>query len=561
MRSPAAQRVAALAGTQGLGLFHYEWRHHLDLPEAWAPEHSPELAARPMWAGGVLGERKYQSFRHDQAIGGYHPGMRAKWATHELCHGLVGFAWHPGASPLFVATASRLAEMVPVVLWYFLDEAHLRRCPVHQNGGALYRRLCSECESAAGVAINPGDAETWLEKGRLFVEAELRAVARTVAEQRPVPHVYGSLNLCSDGVAYASAHGPRIRSAAFEAFVDGFAVPGGGYERTLEALQERATDVLRSIVSDHELKPLAPTPELGRHRWMLQDVGWRLLSLREDTDGEVYDALTAIVAPLAQACQRTATSDGAGEDPAGAVAAVQGAFTAFQALFEQVVLPEPSHLFALGYPVADGLPHRALDQVEDGVTQALPLTAGLLAQELRPLVERFAEADAPVRSPLGRRFAAFLTGGVAPELSALAHYEAALAHLEPADPDWVGLGAGPGPVRLCEGVVVLSVPVDVVELARNVDFGDVIWAEEQLQDVDGQPVPARPTWVVLVRDARGEPQILDLDGDSAAALLALGPGATLAVDPHVRAALEQHGVIKPTRWALDVGAAQGETTD
>ena len=125
-RSPAAMAVARLAARDGLFAFHFEHRHHLELPEEWSDDDPVE------WRGGTLPERKYQSFQHELAIASFHPSHRAKWGTHELCHGLVGFAWRPDATPLFHATAARLAELLPVALWYFFDEALLTRCPDHQ---------------------------------------------------------------------------------------------------------------------------------------------------------------------------------------------------------------------------------------------------------------------------------------------------------------------------------------------------------------------------------------------------------------------------------------------
>ncbi|MEZ4238397.1 MAG: hypothetical protein R3F59_20045 [Myxococcota bacterium] len=129
-RSPAAAAVGQLAAGAGILLFHHE--HRAPLP--------PIGEEPPVWADGVLPEPKYGAFRHDLRIGSFHPGHRAKWTAHELCHALVGFGWRPGASPLFHATAARLAEPAPVVLYYFLDEIGLRRCPRHT--GPLYRSRC-----------------------------------------------------------------------------------------------------------------------------------------------------------------------------------------------------------------------------------------------------------------------------------------------------------------------------------------------------------------------------------------------------------------------------------
>ena len=151
-RSTAARRVAELASESELVVSCFEHRVRLPLPERWCPDDRPDLGEPPGWEAGVLPEAKYQSFCHDRRVASFHPGHRAKWMTHELCHGLVGFAWRPDASILFHALAARLAEVLPVALWYFFDEIDLLRCPRHVGSGALFDLLCPACEALAGTA-------------------------------------------------------------------------------------------------------------------------------------------------------------------------------------------------------------------------------------------------------------------------------------------------------------------------------------------------------------------------------------------------------------------------
>ncbi|MCA9546622.1 MAG: hypothetical protein KC613_19590, partial [Myxococcales bacterium] len=118
-RSPAAALVGRLAAASSLRLSHFEHRLHLPTPFAWADPDRPDLAGVPTWQGGRLQEHKFQHFRGDNPVGSFHPGHRAKWTAHELCHGVVGFAWAPTATPLFHTLAARLNEVVPVALYYF----------------------------------------------------------------------------------------------------------------------------------------------------------------------------------------------------------------------------------------------------------------------------------------------------------------------------------------------------------------------------------------------------------------------------------------------------------
>ena len=113
LRSPMSTRVGELAADSGLFLAHFEARTHLPWPEHWAPADRADLVGAPQWEGGALPEPKYMSFRHDQLVGSFHPGHRAKWSAHELCHGLVGFYWDPTATDLALALGARLAEALP----------------------------------------------------------------------------------------------------------------------------------------------------------------------------------------------------------------------------------------------------------------------------------------------------------------------------------------------------------------------------------------------------------------------------------------------------------------
>jgi hypothetical protein len=553
-RSPAAACVARLAAAQGLRLYHYEHRHHLPLPEDFVPEHAPELAVAPEWRGGVLPERKYQSFRHDQAIGSFHPGMRGKWTAHELCHALVGFAWRPGATPLFLATASRLAELLPVVLWYFLDEAHLRRCPVHRESGPLYRRLCLACEAAASARVDDLFAHMHLDGGRDFFEREVRAIRRTLVLGEPVPHLYGSLDLCSDGVAYAAAHGPRLSSEAFERFADGFLVECGGWVRSLDALEARALDVLRAIVEGAPLDPLAPSASHGRARWVLQDLGWRLLELWHQTEGEAAEGLLSLVDRLAAEIPATADPSRAGDAVlASACAALGEAAQGYRALHEDWVVPDPDAVFALGYAVPGLGAGSHVGSLVEGVRSALPLTAGLVGADLPARVASFAATDAAVRVPIGRRFATWLLGRASAPLAALGRFEAELAHAAATDPAERLLGLPEdGRWKLATGVVVLRAPVDVVQLAAAVDFGDVEAAADlSVRDVDGAPIPDAPSAVAIARRSDGDADVHPIDLAVAAALMSLGDGGPLDLDPDTIDDLWERQLIRAARWTVE----------
>lgn len=506
-RSPAAAAVGRLAALDGLFAFHFEHRRHLDLPERWSSREDPMR-----WTQGVLAERKYQSFRHELAVASFHPGHRSKWGTHELCHALVGFSWSANATPLFHATAARVAELLPVALWYFFDEAFLRRCPDHEGGGGLYRTLCPGCERVAAPWLNDPWAVAHIEDGLAFVEGELDAVRRTLKDGRPVPHVVGTLDLCSDGLAYARAHHDRLNSEVFAMWMDRFAVDGGGWSPSIPTLIERLEAVLAAVLMGADLEPLCPPDE--HDRWMRQDLGARLLQVLADTDGECATALLGVVDGLASG------------DP------IERVVAAYAELEIDWYVPETQSVFACGYPIEQTGHGSDIDQLSEGLRSALPATCLLAGDELSDWVRGFAPADRWERRGLGRRFAAFLLRRGPLIAAELARFEACLAHPLPTDVDRNRvLGVGQGPWRLAEGVEVLRFAWDVVALRDAVLSGET---------------PPEPSGVVLVvGTADGERVMAEVDTSVADAV-----EAGRVPDGAVMAELAELGLCTPARWAL-----------
>ncbi|MGM0575660.1 MAG: hypothetical protein ACQEXJ_08020 [Myxococcota bacterium] len=522
-RSPASAAVGRLAAASGLGMFHFEHRVRLPLPEEWLPADRPDLAGAETWRAGVLPEAKYQSFRHDLLLGSFHPGHRAKWTGHELCHGLVGFAWRPDASRLFHALAARLAEVLPVALWYFLDEAGLRRCPEHTGGGPLFGTFCPACEEAAARGPVEGDpeAERWLREGRAFVDRELAAVQRSVRLGRPVSHRLATLDLASDGLAYAAAHGDRLDSPAFRRFVETFFTPGQGLHDSLDALEARVLEVCDALCGVGEAAQLAG----GRWRWITQDVGWRLLQVHAETEGEAAAELERMVDRLAHEPSEATV----GEVVAG-----------YAALFDEWVLPDPEDVFAVGYDLPGGV-GRSVRQVAEGIPTACPRTWEALGSDVLDVAADFVRVEEPARRPLGRRFAAYLEATRPGPEADLARYEAAVAHAAPADATASTLGASEARDdlrRLADGVELLTVGHDVgVERPAPLD---------------------KPLELALARGVDGDVRVAEVSPEAAAALRRLRAGpvdrGALGVGSDEVAALEGLGFVVPVAWGLGGGA-------
>jgi len=505
---------------------HFEHRVHLPLPTRWIPEGRPDLGTPSGWEGGVLPEGKYVSFRHDQLIGSFHPMHRSKWTAHELVHGLIGFAWKPGATPFFHALAARLAEIVPVALWYFFDEAHLRRCPLHAGGGPLYNEFCRACEDAALVPADVDDhAERWVEQGKKFVEDELACVLKSRRTGRPVPHRLATLELSSDSLAYAAAQDLRLSSSEFHRYIEMFHPAGTGWHPTLDDLEARVREITTYITGDGHAEPLRGDP----WRWVVQDVGWRLLSERAATSGyEVeFDVLTEDLAA----------------DPTeqGVANAVEG----YRELHATADVIAPEDLFAVGYDLPKGY-GRSLRQMIEGIASACPATLELLGWKHAEVVAQFLAEDGAVRQPLGRRFAQYLNVSAPNRVAELCTFEAAIAHAELMDLAAATCGQiGPkgDEVRLTPGLELIHASYDVVELAQSLQAG--------------QPTvpPERPTHLAIARMPNGELFIADLTDEAAGALAQLKrgpwPRQLLDISDEELETLEDLGIIIPSGWDAD----------
>lgn len=534
-RSVAADAVGRMARASGLFAAHFEHRVELPLPEHWEVPDA-DLGPYPWaedgaggWRAGVLHETKFRTFRLDRRIASFHPAHGAKWASHELCHGLVGFAWKPGAGPLWHATAARLAELVPVALWYFFDEAGLQRCPRHAGGGGLFGAPCPAC--AARAAEAPGrrtgpDLARWRRQGRAYVEAEIDAAWRTLASGIPVSHRYGTLDLCTDGLAYARAHGPVLASSELAEWVERFCTEGRGWHADLEGLVARSRDIVAALCDEGDAPPL----DGHAGTWIAQDLGWRLLQLRAELDGEVAGTVDGWVDRLADAAGALSAAE--------ARAVVAGVIDDYTALFDEVVLPPPEQMFAVGYPLPRG--HGSgIGQLAEGVASALPVTAARLGDTLEVQVERFAADDPRVRAGIGERFAAWARVHLDAMVADQAALEAAVVHVSAPDPA----------ARTLAGQVAESAlwsrarHVRVVVLSHDVgaDLGE---------PGSGLPLDT-PVAVAVVRGLDGARELLALDVDTAAALRDGVPPAPLEALGPEGPELLAAGLMEPDRWAAE----------
>jgi len=465
-RSRAAAWVERQARRHGLPMAHFEYRETLPLPAAWLPEARADLGRVQGWSNGQLPESKYQSYRHDLWVGSYHPSHRAKWTAHEWMHGIQGFAWAPGASPFFHALAGWQAEILPVALWYFFDEADLRRCPLHQGQGPLFGAYCPDCERAAGDLVE-FDA-SWWERGQDFVRSQLEGVRLSIESGRLHPRRYATLDLASDGLAYAASHQPRLNSRAFHLLMERFPPTTS----TLDAFSQRIEALTQDLLEGRDVESV-----LDASTCVAQDLAWRLLMIWTEAEGDVAQSLLDVVDQLASG------------------APVEEAISVYEALYDEWVLPQPSRVFACGYPLTVDYGLSRL-QIRDGLESCVPQT---LAQGGAHWVDRFVSGDQLERLHLARRFAASLERAGQADLAGLARLEAALADPPKADLEAKSLVpvSLDGSWRLGTGHELVRAPVDL------------------LVALDGRGLVAQASSVLVVRDAADEVQVFSLDEVSA----------------------------------------------
>jgi len=449
---------------------------------------------------------------------------RGKWTAHALAHQLVGFGWWPRATLFELALAARLAEFIPIVVWYFLDEAGLRRCPLHQDGGPLFDDYCPACEAAAGGDGPMQAPERWHEAAREFAARELERIDRSRSQGRLLPHRMATVDLAADAVSYVAMHAPRLRSRLFARHMERFYGPRSPRHGSLDALRERVDAILAHLLDGG---PPPPVIGGGRTDRVVRDFAWRLLQVRASSSGPVVDPLDEMLRDLAE------------HPDLRGLEAVEARYADLASAYD---LPIPEDLGAVGYDMPGG-GGRSVRQVVDGLASACPATAELLGWRRETLVARFLEEDDAERRPLGRRLADFLTREEPRPLAQLAQFEAAVSHADTVDPAEAlfGVDGAQGDlVALAQGFELLHAGYDVVELATGLQAG--------------QPtVPAqRPTDLAVARGPEGDPIVVDLSERAAWALerLAQGPlpRQALGLPPAELATLEELGVLIAVRW-------------
>lgn len=541
--SLAAARAGLLAARIGRSFTHHELRVRLPMPEELQPEVAVwQGGTGPTWSDGVLAEPKYFSFFQDDPHSPFNPNHRAKWRSHELLHGVVGWFWHPEMTRFEATLGARLGELLPVLHWYGLDDIGRRRCPRHSQASPRGEG-CLDCERAS---LRPfwedEDLASLREAGlrsarwsEAHLAREWAAILEMVERGRPVSTPVVGIDAQSDAEGYLLGHWNRLTAWSFGAWVERFCQAGVDHEDDLEAMAHRVARTCHSVCSG----PLAADARSFRRlraRRAVQDLGYRLLLVLEHCgEGPVEDRLLPEVDALGELARSLLDSG----DEAQAAQAIQSALSAVDEVAARLPEGLSSAVGAMGmrFLLRDAQIDAGLDQVLEGLADALPDTWESMA-EGEEVAWRFLASEHFDRSgTLAARFAGWWTeeGGADADLvslEALVHdlprrdEEAELYAVVPEEP--------PTPGR---GVNRLNRTLRRAWLAE-----DVLDAED-MEGVDRFDEEGRVE--VAVAWLAGTPRVLVLDEATAAALDAVEAGEAAELEPWLRLVESGHVVAWP----------------
>ncbi|QDG50935.1 hypothetical protein FIV42_09370 [Persicimonas caeni] len=437
--TPLSARASLLAAQGGRAFFHHELRKRVPMPEDQHPELAVwEAGTVPTWQDGVLEEPKYFSFFQDAPFPAFNPNHRRKWRAHELLHGALKFFWHPEMTRFEMYVGARMNELLPVVHWYAFDEIFRPRCDEHQ-GEVLYREYCGACEDAARPYWKQpqswrderrDQAVRWADKGLDHFAEEWQACLAEIDTGEVHAVERARLDASSDAIGYMRSHWNRMTAWSFGVWAETFLKDGVDYFSSLERYANNLAKTTQRLLSgDLDVDP--DQFEVDRGRRAVQDVAYRLylaLGWLEDGTQTLREAEERLMPTLEQAAhhvhhvdEQAQLSDFSGD----VVLDLLLEFDRVRHLFpDEVAEAVPS----LGYTWCE--PERFVQAghglLEEGVSQAVPMAADQLDEDLSERVEAFALSDEfASHGRLAHRFADWLaTTEVPGRVAELARFEA-----------------------------------------------------------------------------------------------------------------------------------------
>lgn len=253
MASPFSLRAVAMAVAEGVSHAQLWTRAPVAWPEV-VDEHVAD-SRHGIWDAGTLRTGKYQGFLQDEPLAVYNPMHMAKWTPHEMLHRICGTMGGQGVSRWAHYLGARLNELVPVVLWYGLDEV-LRG----EDASGFDRARASarpwvadtECvwwqtEGSQGAEAT-GRSVQWLRHGLAHFGREWDALQRERDGEGRVSVPWDGLDASSDALAYVRRHGDRLTERATLRLHERLPRDVSRLYREVSALADRVESVLDGLL-------------------------------------------------------------------------------------------------------------------------------------------------------------------------------------------------------------------------------------------------------------------------------------------------------------------------
>lgn len=462
--SPFALRACAWAVSEGFFSVAHETRMPIRWPEPLRGGSAVDDPLHDTWDEGRLHIGKYQSFLQDEPLVTRNPDLHAKWTPHELLHRVMRFLWRPGVSLRSLHHGARLNELLPVVLWYGLDE-------VLRLDGRPFRRSTAPLEpeatddrvhwwtlAPAGLVDRARPELHAFRAGLDHYRHEMQAISRGIASSAVVSVPHPFLDAASDATAYVVGHGRRLRSPTVARLLTTLYRPGRDRDEDPRAAFERVRTGLATLLFDEIVLDVALARSRASAR-ILQD--WLHRSAH---------AVTSERHPVLELLPDAATDIDRALDHADPVD-----LDAWRRRLEVALSSSAGTVLASGLPTTTPTP-LAIARLGEGLASCLPATRLWLSrQELldSALREFLQSPEFARRRSLPIRFRDWLVrSALDPVAEALAAFEQSLLTLPSGDDAAEFLALSPEEiddperveVRASDAFVLHVSPIDVAAL-------------------------------------------------------------------------------------------------
>ncbi|MBL8787641.1 MAG: class I SAM-dependent methyltransferase, partial [Deltaproteobacteria bacterium] len=297
---------------------HASWVHPEIGPAGYAVSIAPERVVAPaLWP-----------FAQDLPVADFQStGLPPKWLSHSLVHTLVGFGWWPTLTEWDLMHMARLSEALASYHWYWLAELGrldhrglgIDLSVLGRNDAPVYGIL-EEGARVRETRLERLEAETSRivsDNGLDVLGYELYAYVQGVYQGdlvEPTDHYLGF----GEAAEYAKTHLLRLRSPAFQRYLEHCLRPGRDYATDTQGFEAQAARALAAVFAAGDEAGRSDAPQVGdtaaiarRARRALADVGWRIChaaALLEPADG-FQPALTAVADAIAKIEDTTVGAD------------------------------------------------------------------------------------------------------------------------------------------------------------------------------------------------------------------------------------------------------------